>query len=73
MKEEEVETVATADLETIKNYGARPIKQIILMQPAFPTHAVASQDSPFAFTTQWVFYKLLPAKAEGILEQLLQI
>lgn len=49
MKEGEVETVATADLETIKNYGARPIKQIILMQPAFPTYAVASQDSPFCF------------------------
>lgn len=31
MTEGEVEAMYTADLKTIKNYGARPVKQIILM------------------------------------------
>lgn len=71
-KREKLKQQPIFDLETIKEHDTSPLKQMILMQPAFSTHTAASYTTEIqssAFTTRLAFYKIqiLLAKVGGIL------
>lgn len=64
MKEGEVETMYTADLKTIKNYGARLVKQMIWCNLLFPHTLWQAEIRSSAFTIGLYFTSFYQRKLE---------